>query len=216
MISETTIQLSIIIIYGVAFLVICYFAYKLNFIETLKLILKNRSQSNSPLYNVIIIGPRTHDYYSTEDENSKINIADNMISLTHDSVEYIARKDQAYRFDYNLIEKLINKRDCEYSLIFYEAKDKDKEPPQSVRPPDINTKVEGKQFITSNLLYRVWKYRGVKPAFRDEFKEPVQFNVPTWAIVIVVIVFVVAGGFIALKSGALDMAIEAIKGGTVQ
>ena len=153
---------------------------------------------------MVVIGSRSHYYYSTETSAE-------IIEIKHKGTKYKARKDQAYREDYNFFEKLFNDRKCEYHLIFYEQTEeqkKEKIEPTSVRPIDINTKTENKQFITANLLYRVWKYRGVKPAFKDEFKEPSNVNIPTWAIVIVVIVFVVVGGFIAYQSGVLELALS--------
>lgn len=218
MISKEQITLLFFVVYGVFLIVIAYFGYKLNahiaLISIIRSLRNRNTKKKTPLYTVIIIGPRSHDYYTSEGMGAKVKVKNGIISVEHNKETYSARQDQAYRNDYNLIEKIIQKRDREYILIFYEKKENEKETPQALRPPDINQKTEGDhQFITSNLLYRVWKYRGVKPAFRDEFKEPVSFNVPTWAIVIVVLVFVVVGIYLAYQSGALDLALQQFKGG---
>lgn len=147
------------------------------------------------------------------------------IAIEYNGITYKGSKSESFKNEYGLLERILfNKKDT-YLLIFYEYKkiegNKDKEPEfiSPVYPP--NTALRNKRlndnrdfsFKSSNLLWRVMKYRGVKPAFRDEFKEPFSFpKIPAWALIPVVLVVLGILIYFLISTGSLDVIVKMFGG----
>jgi hypothetical protein len=134
------------------------------------------------------------------------------ISFEFEDVEYKGNIRKAWT-----VESGLFRRKFEYWLIFYKVdketfKKSKKEWVDPVLPIDQAKLVDGSerrtktkfQFITANLLYQIEKYRGVNPAFKEEFKIDRQFDVPRWAIIPVLIVLISASVLILWRVGAID------------
>lgn len=137
-----------------------------------------------------------------------------------DGTTYKGSRAESWIEDYGFFDRWFKKVNESYWLIFVEPKEalKKGEVVSPVIPPNIAELTEKKNlFISSSLLWRANKYRGVKPAFRDEYKEPFSFpKIPLWALIPVVLILLVVIGYILLQTGTLDTIIKIFTEGVNQ
>lgn len=167
-------------------------------------------------YKIIILGD-TKPY-------SKEITGEDEVEIVYEDKKYKGSKAQAFKMESGLIDRWLFKKKDYYLLIFLEYKKSTniKDEPlfiSPVYPPNIANRVErvsdSKKFAfkSSNLLWRVMKYRGVKPAFRDEFKEPFNFpKIPAWAIIPVVLVILGVLIYFLITTGSLDIILKMFGG----
>lgn len=166
-------------------------------------------------YKIVIIG-------DTKPYHEKVTGGEE-ISLERGGVTYKGSRSQAFIEEYGFIDRWFKKLDREYWLIFREKEKSSKDDENTVYPifpPNTAQKVnrvsDNRKFSSksANLLWRVHKYRGVKPAFRDEFKEPWNFpKIPIWALIPIVLVLLGVVGYILFQSGSLETIIKIFTGG---
>lgn len=157
------------------------------------------------LFKFRIIGPD-----STYREDFKVSLNTGQVDIKYKDIHYRGYKNQAFKKDRGFFDRLFSGIKTDYYMIFTEKNpaSKDKQEPIQVQPPDITINIEQdkQQYLisTSSLLYKVYKYNGAKKAYDDEFKEQRDFNVPIWAIMIVVLVLVALAVFGAEYMGLIN------------
>ena len=134
------------------------------------------------------------------------------IQFEFDGVTYKGNTKLSWKKERGLFRKRY-----EHWLIFYKStpaklKESKKTWVDPVLPPDDAQMIKGSdktqgsqfQFITADLLFKIKRYRGVNPAFKDEFKLDRQWDVPQWAIIPVLIILIAVSVGILWRVGALD------------
>lgn len=166
-------------------------------------------------YKIIILGD-TKPYHiekTGEDE----------IEIEYDKMKYRGTKAESFKTEVGFIDRFLFKEKEKHILVFYEYKQIGKQPKPEyitpVFPPNTALRKERDSdnrkfsFKSSNLLWRVMKYRGVKPAFKDEYKEPFNFpKIPAWAIIPVVLVILGVLIYILITSGSLEIIVKMLGG----
>lgn len=102
--------------------------------------------------------------------------------------DYTCRAEGAWIIPLGIGDKWINRIGQRYLHLYRIPKDKkgaDKEPEL------IDRAIEPQN--SSLILWKVKKYRGVKQGVEDQFKEPRGFDLPNWALIIVVLALLAAG-----------------------
>lgn len=126
--------------------------------------------------------------------------------------EYPCNIQDAWIIPLGIGDKLISRIKNRYLFLYRipqkNSKQKNDPEPTIIKQAQIPTN-------SSLILWKVKKYRGVKEGIEDQFKEPRQFEIPSWALVIVVIALLILGVVLLDSMGYLgtgQAAKEAAKG----
>lgn len=121
--------------------------------------------------------------------------------FTVNDVEYDCKKAEAWKKRPGFIDRRIRRIGREFLIIYQEG-----DPEPVTKPKDYENSAE--------MLFRVWRFRGVDEGLEDEFKKDQGQGLPWWAIIIALIALIVVAVYFAIDAGVINLgqAQEPIKG----
>lgn len=163
-------------------------------------------QRNKPLENEfrIIVFTEERSIKATK----KTEESEHSFSL--DETDYPCKPEDAWIIPLGFGDKLFRRIKNRYLFLFRKPsktpKAKDIPQPMIIKRAEIPVN-------SCLILWKVKKYRGVKEGIEDQFKEPAQFNIPSWALIVVVIAMLILGVILLDQMGYFspDEAVKAAK-----
>lgn len=160
------------------------------------IIYKNNQRPLKNWFKIVIFRENHSPIYrqlKTELNRFSITIGNNIV--------YEASTDQAWKIEPQLLDKFLNRVAGRY-LFLFRAPTID---PKTKKPTDPEILSRAAIPINSSeVLYKVKKYRGVRQGIEDQFRQPSSFNVPPWALIVVLIALLLLGVVLADQLGLLE------------
>lgn len=154
---------------------------------------KRHSSSNSDpsktRFVICIIGKGSRDQW----EDKKIDGEE--VELSLGGTKYKGSVKDSWFSRYSWIGRRLNPEEGYHLLLFYEGSP---DPIIHGEPPTN----------TAQQLMTAQRYRGVNPALRDQFTERSALDIPWWALVIALAVFIIVVLVVADKQGWLRMVLK--------
>lgn len=139
------------------------------------------------LFTVVVIGSKGKNYWKTQ------AVEADEITVILNGKSYSGSISESWFKKYGFIGKFIHKVEGEHLLVFHEETAKKHEAVFRGEAPNT----------TARILNKVKQYRGVSSAIKDQFTERSALDIPWWALVIVVIVFIIGFFIVGIKQGWL-------------
>lgn len=146
------------------------------------------------LVKTVILGPENNQWFET-----KIGNKGEIVNKMYKGELYKGTINQAWIKKIGLFDR-INKIKGEYLLIFNEYIE-DKKKAKEINP--IVNAVEPEN--NAETLTIVNLYRGVNPAIDSQFSEKKGLQLPSWALIIVIMALIVAGIIVASQQGLIKL-----------
>ena len=140
-------------------------------------------------FTIIIIGESGKDYYYYKNIESG-----DSISVDHKEKTYAGEVSDSWFKKYGPLGRFFKGSTGMNLLVFHEIKDEEEAKP-IVRGSSAKT--------SSHMLMMAHRYKGVNPALKDQFMEKSAMDLPLWAMVVGVIVFIALVVGIGIKQGWL-------------
>lgn len=153
-------------------------------------------QRNKPLKKefklVVFTEGKTYRETKTSDNDEE--------TFSIDSREYPCKKVDAWITPLQWGDRLLKRIEARY-LFLYRLPKKTAQQKGEPEPVILNKGKEAEN--SSQILWKVKKYRGVKEGIEDQFKQPAAFNIPSWALIVVVIALLLLGVVLLEQMGYL-------------
>lgn len=146
------------------------------------------------LFTVIVIGSKGKNYWKTQ------TVEADKITVKINGKNYSGSISESWFKKYGFLGRFFHGLEGEHLLVFHEEAGRKHKAIFSGTAPST----------TARILHKVKLYRGVSSAIKDQFTERSAMDIPWWALVIVVIVFIIGFFIVGIKQGWL---LQILKGG---
>lgn len=103
----------------------------------------------------------------------------------------------------NWIDKNLSRIDAKYLALFIEPQPDPKKKGSILAPECLSIPVQPAN--DSDILWRVKKYRGVDKAIESQFKQSGGLGIPSWALILIVLVVIAGAAIAAQQAGIIHL-----------